>query len=344
MEQHYKKQNNNSIKEMPNREKDDSISNNTIILGKHVSLIKNNETNILRTDSFREYIEHIKEFVDLQSMFICMILNFKEKIKGCENCETCSQIIELVDINIRAYKKISKLAYGFANIFMYLVNNNIPNKLNDKTIHLLNVVFILLIKNLHFPDIQFIYDKFKAFININAFEGLALRIAIQKYNSDDILIMLKEWGCSATICNHHAIIGAFYYEKFSVIRSLIELGSSYKYYLQIELSTNEYQKFQKIINKYLAKQLPNATEIEKELHIVDIINDFRIILIEKDIDIAKEYNEKEDECYNPIATDYFLEYFMQYFYETTGIMPNENHKKKKKRKSKINIYKKIHTY
>ena len=63
----------------------------------------------------------------------------------------------------------------------------------------------LLVKNSKFPDIQFIYDKFKAFINVNAFDGLSLRLAIQKYKPVDIRIMLNEWGCDPFVRNHPRI-------------------------------------------------------------------------------------------------------------------------------------------
>jgi hypothetical protein len=117
------------------------------------------------------------------------------------------------------------------------------------------------------------------------------------------------------------------------VRTLIELGSSYKYYLQEDLSTTEYQSFQKVIDKYLARQFPEATEIEKEYRIVEMINDFRHVLLEEDTAAAAENNE-EGNNYNPITTDYFLEDFMQYFYDTTGTNPDEKNGKKKKKKRK----------
>ena len=308
-----------------------TFPNGNVMLGKNVALIKDDNEGVLRTDSFREYLERVEDFEDLRSMFICMILDLKERVKGCEHCETCSQVIELVELNIRMCKKISKLAHGFANVFIHLVKGAIPEKLNENSKHLLNVAFILLVKNSKFPDVQFIYDNFKAFINVDAFEGLALRLAIQKYKPAEIRIMLKEWGCDFTVRNHRCIIRAFHYEKFGVVRTLIELGSSYKYYLQEDLSTIEYQTFQTVIDKYLARQLPEATEIEKELHIVGMINDFRHILLAED---ASANNEEGNDDYNPISTDYFLEDFMQYFYEKTGTTPSERNKKKKKNNNK----------
>ena len=315
-----------------------SFPDGNVMLGKNVALIKDDVEGVLRTDSFREYLESVKEFEDLRSMFICMILDLKERVKGCEHCETCSQVIKLVEVNIQMCKKVSKLAHGFANVFIYLVKGAIPDKLNENATHLLNVAFILLVKNSKFPDIQFIYEKFKAFINIDAFEGLALRLAIQKYKPADIRIMMKEWGCNITVRNHRPIIRAFHYEKFGVVRTLIELGSSYKYYLQEDLSSAEYQVFQKAIDKYLARQFPEATEIEKEFRIVEMINDFRHLMIAED---AGENNEESND-YNPISTDYFIEEFMEYFYEKTGTNPSEkiknkkNKTKKKKNKNKKN--------
>jgi len=315
-----------------------TFPNGNVMLGRHIPLIKDDEEGVLRTDSFREYLERVEDFEDLRSMFICMILDLKERVKGCEHCETCSQVIELVELNIRMCKKISKLAHGFANVFIHLVKGAIPDKLNENSKHLLNVAFILLVKNSKFPDVQFIYDNFKAFINVDAFEGLVLRLAIQKYKPAEIRIMLNEWGCDFTVRNHRCIIRAFHYEKFGVVRTLIELGSSYKYYLQEDLSTIEYQTFQTMIDKYLARQLPEATEIEKELHIVGMINDFRHILLAED---AAANNEEGNDDYNPISTDYFLEDFMQYFYEKTGTTPSERNKKKKKNKKRKNKNKSI---
>ena len=311
-----------------------SFPDGNVMLGKNVPLIKDNEKGILRTESFREYLAQVEEFEDLRSMFISMILDLKERVKGCEHCETCSQVIELVEMNIKICKKVSKLAHGFANVFMYLIRGNIPDKLNENSKHLLNVVFILLVKNSKFPDVQYIHDKFKAFINPDAFEGLALRLAIQKYRPADIRIMLREWGCDPTVRNHRPIIRAFHYEKFGVVRTLIELGSSYKYYLQKDLPATEYQTFQKVIDKYLARDFPNSSEIEKEFRIVEMINDFRHILLEEDAAAAIANNEEIDSEYNPISTDYFLEDFMQYFYEKTGISSSEKNKNKKKNKKK----------
>ena len=304
-----------------------SYPNGTVMLGKNVAIIKDNEEGVLRTDSFREYLERVEEFDDLRAMFITMILDLKERVKGCEHCETCSQVIELVEINVRMCKTISKLAHGFANVFMYIIKRAIPNKLSENTKNLLNVAFILLVKNSKFVDIQFIRDKFKAFINVNAFEGLALRLAIQKYKPAEIRIMLLEWGCDPAVRAHRPIIRAFYYEKFGIVRTLIELGSSYKYYLQEDLPAVEYNAFQKAIDKYLAVKLPDATPIEKELHIVGMINNFRhLMLVDGDDDSDNEYN--------PISSEFFLEEFMQYFYETTGISAEKKKKKKKKKNKK----------
>ena len=85
-----------------------SYPNGTVMLGKNVAIIKDNEEGVLRTDSFREYLERVEEFDDLRAMFITMILDLKERVKGCEHCETCSQVIQLVDINIKMAKKIKK--------------------------------------------------------------------------------------------------------------------------------------------------------------------------------------------------------------------------------------------
>jgi hypothetical protein len=310
----------------------DKFPDGNVMLGKNVPLIKDDNEGVLRTDSFREYIERVEDFEDLRSMFICMILDFKERIKGCEQCETCSQVIELVELNIRMCKKVSKLAHSFATIFMHIVNNIIPTKLSHNAQNHLNVVFILLIKNSKFPDVQFIRDKFKPFINVDAFEGLALRLAIQKYRPADIRTMLLDWGCDSTVRNHRPIIRAFYYEKFGVVRTLIESGSSYKYYLQEELPITQYEKFQKDIDKYLAREMPDATPMEQEFRIVEMINDFRhLLLVDGD---QNRDTDDSDEDYNPMASSFFLEHFMEHFYETTGISQSVAKKRKKKNKKK----------
>ena len=292
-----------------------------VLLGRNIPLIKDDNDGILRTDSFCEYLEQVEDFEDLRSMWISMILNLKERIKGCENCDTCNQVIQILDMNIHLYKKISKLAHHIANIFMYIVNKNIPTKLNEQNKNLLNVAFILLIKNSKFKDIQIIYEKFKTFINVDAFDGLILCLAIQKYSPQHIRIMLKEWGCNPIIREHRPIIRAFYYEKFGIIRSLIENGSSYKYYFQEELTPAEYKTFQKVIDKYLHQQYPTATDKEKELIIVDMINDYRHIQLEDGIE-------------QPIAYEFFVEEFEQYFYIKTGFNPATSDKKKKRKKKK----------
>ena len=67
-----------------------------------------------------------------------------------------------------------------------------------------------------------------------------------------------------------------------------------------------------------------------------MINDFRHLMIAED---AAENNEESND-YNPISTDYFLEDFIQYFYEKTGTDPNEKEKNKNKKKNNKNKNKK----
>jgi hypothetical protein len=251
--------------------------------------------------SFRDYLEEVDNIDELRSMFISMILDFKERVRGCENCETCSQIIQIVETNIKKYKKVSKLAYVFSTIFIHMINDVIPDKLNENQINLLNVIFVLLVKNSKFPDLSYVYDKFKQFINVNAFDGLVLRIAIQKFKSVEIRIMLLEWKCNITVLEHRPIIRAFHYEKFGVVRTLIELGSSYKYYLQKELSELNYKIFQMSIDDYLDREMPNSSRIEKELRIVGMINDYRLMI----------RDSGEDDL--PLSNDYFIEEFLNHF-------------------------------
>lgn len=260
--------------------------------------------------SFRDYLDEVDSIEDLRSMFISMILDFKERVKGCEHCETCSQVIQLVEINIKMYKKVSKLAQSFAAIFMHLINGNIPDKLAINQINLVNVILVLLVKNSQFPDVAYIYEQYKKFINVNAFEGLVLRLAIQKYKPADIRIMLLEWGCDITVMEHRPIIRAFCYEKFGIVRTMIELGSSYKYYLQQELSEVDYKIFQAAIDAYLAKEMPSSSRIEQELRIVGMINDYRLMI--------KETGEDD----KPVSSDYFIEEFMHHFLDITDAKTN----------------------
>lgn len=276
--------------------------------------------------SLRAYIEEVDNIDDMRSMFISMILEFKERVKGCEHCETCSQVIQLVEINIKMAKKVTKLAHGFATVFMHLVDGVIPDKMPEHQINHLNVIFVLLVKNSEFDDVTFVYEKFKRFINVNAFEGIALRLAIQKYKPAEIRKMLLEWGCDPTVREHRPLIRAFYYEKFGIVRTLIELGSSYKYFLQEELAEKEYKTLQAAIDTYLAREMPDATRIEQELRIVGMINDYRHMIIENGDDTS------------PVSSDYFLEEFTAHFLEVAGIGSKDsetnNGKRKKKKKPK----------
>jgi hypothetical protein len=42
----------------------DSFPDGSVMLGKNVAIIKDDEEGVLRTDSFREYLENVKEFVE----------------------------------------------------------------------------------------------------------------------------------------------------------------------------------------------------------------------------------------------------------------------------------------
>jgi hypothetical protein len=80
--------------------------------------------------TFKKYLEDVEVVDDLKSMFIGMLLDLKERMKGCEQCETCSEVISIVESYIKEYKKTSKLATQLANLFILLVENRVPKVLS----------------------------------------------------------------------------------------------------------------------------------------------------------------------------------------------------------------------
>lgn len=231
-------------------------------------------------NSLRSFMEEVETIEEMRSMCISMILDLKDRIKGCETCETCSQVVSIVETNLAKYKKVTKLAQHFATLLMYIIDDVIPSNLNEKNITLLNDLFVIIVKNSSFPDICYLYEKFKQYINVNIYNGIILRLAIQKYKAFEIRIIL-DWGCDITVLNHKPIIRAFYYEKFGLIKTLILKGSSYKYYLKAELSPKRYEKLQARLDAYIADEAPNASELEKEFQGVILINAYRKVLQRK---------------------------------------------------------------
>jgi hypothetical protein len=231
-------------------------------------------------NSFRSFMEEVETIEEMRSMCISMILDLKDRMKGCETCETCSQVVSILENNLAKYKKVTKLAQNFATLLMYIIDGVVPNNLNDKSIRLLNDLFVIIVKNSNFPDVCYLYEKYKQYININSYDGIILRLAIQKYKAFEVRIII-DWGCDITVLNHKPIIRAFYYEKFGLIKTLILKGSSYKFYLKAELNAKRYQKLQDRLDEYITEEAPNASELEKEFQAVILINAYRKMIQKK---------------------------------------------------------------
>lgn len=245
--------------------------------------------------TLKKYLLEVEDSDDIRSMFMGMILDLKERIKGCEQCETCSEVIKIVDKFIADYKKIYKLADQMANLFMQFIINKSKLKLNPNQKKLLEFIFIIIMKNSSFSDLEYIYKCFHnnidVNIDVNMYDGLAFRLAIQKHNSTNIEKLIS-WGADITIRNHRAIVRAFYHERFKTIKLLMEKGSSYKYYLMSELDKDEYEYVYKEIQKLINDDLPDddADELSKEYKFLDILIKYIIIRTKEN----KKENQLDD--------------------------------------------------
>ena len=230
-----------------------------------------------------KFLAEVEDIDDIRGMFIGMILDLKERIKGCEQCETCSEVIKIIDKFIIDYKKIYKLAEQMANLVMQFIISKKVLKLSPNQNKLLEFIFIIIMKNSSFTDLEYIYNCFPNLIDINMFNGLAIKLSIQKYNRKHIEKILT-WGADITIQNHRAIVKAFYHERFPTIKLLMEHGSSYKYYLMSELEDNEYEYVYKEIQKIINNDLPDNIDIDeltKEYKFLDILIKYIIIRTNK---------------------------------------------------------------
>ena len=303
--------------------------------------------------TLQKYLEDVESIDELRSMFISMILDLKERVKGCEQCETCSQVISIVESYIKEYKKISKLASLLANLFILIVENRMPAKLNTAQTKILELAFIMIMKNSNFSDVEYIYECFKGdgYININIYDGLAFRLAIQKHTNANIKKMIS-WGADITIRKHRPIIRAFHYEKFNVVKTLINAGSSYKYFLKAELDEEDHSKVLEKIDYILEKQILNsdincnAKEKDREKdRDLDKEKEYLFIeLIKKYIVIRKKENNKKNQIED---VDFIYDFLIHLDIYNECILNNAkynakdndtnndgNEKKKKKKKKK----------
>ena len=242
--------------------------------------------------TLKKYLLEVEDCDDIRSMFMGMILDLKERIKGCEQCETCSEVIKIVDKFVADYKKIYKLADQMANLFMQFIINKSKLKLNPNQKKLLEFIFIIIMKNSSFSDLEYIYKCFHNNIDVNMYDGLAFRLAIQKHNSTNIEKLIS-WGADITIRNHRSIVRAFYHERFKTIKLLMEKGSSYKYYLMSELDKDEYEYVYKEIQKLINDDLPDNADIDelsKEYKFLDILIKYIIIRTKEN----KKENQLDD--------------------------------------------------
>ena len=297
--------------------------------------------------TLQKYLEDVESIDELRSMFISMILDFRERVKGCENCETCSQVISIVESYIKEYKKISKLASLLANLFIMIVEHRMPSNLSVAQTKMLELAFIMIMKNSNFSDIEYIYECFKGNIDINIYDGLAFRLAIQKHTNANIKKMIR-WGADITVRKHRPIIRAFHYEKFNVVKTLINAGSSYKYFLKAELDEEDHSKVLAKIDYILEKQLldGDAKEKNKDRN-KDRDRDLNrekeylfIELIKKYIVIRRKENNKKNQLED---VDFIYDFLTHLDIYNECILNNSNEnanscgeKKKKKKKKKKN--------
>jgi hypothetical protein len=252
-----------------------------------------------------------------------------------------------VESYIKEYKKISKLASLLANLFIMIVEHRMPSNLSVAQTKMLELAFIMIMKNSNFSDIEYIYECFKGNIDINIYDGLAFRLAIQKHTNANIKKMIR-WGADITVRKHRPIIRAFHYEKFNVVKTLINAGSSYKYFLKAELDEEDHSKVLAKIDYILEKQLldGDAKEKNKDRN-KDRDRDLNrekeylfIELIKKYIVIRRKENNKKNQLED---VDFIYDFLTHLDIYNECILNNSNEnanscgeKKKKKKKKKKN--------
>ena len=263
----------------------------------------NNSDNMESGDykiTFKKYLEDVEVVDDLKSMFIGMLLDLKERMKGCEQCETCSEVISIVESYIKEYKKTSKLATQLANLFILLVENRVPKVLSASQKKILDLAFIMIIKNSKFVDVEYIYECFKDNLNINVFNGLGIRLSVQKYGNENIKKLIS-WGADITVNEHRPIVRAFHYEEFKIVKTLIKHGSSYKYYLKGELEDNEFEFVYKKFEDMLDKELPTGSVKDREYKFIEWVKEYAAI--------RKNITNKEEQVADVIFIYDFINVF-----------------------------------
>jgi len=234
---------------------------------------ENNSQGKIEGESESELDEDVEDVEDVEDEYK---ITFKKFLKDVECLG--SEVIFIVENYIKEYKKISKLAVQLANLFMPLVDKRVPKLLNNSQKKILDLVFIMIIKNSKFIDVEYIYECFKDNININAFNGLGIRLSVQKHGNNNIKKLIS-WGADITVREHRPIVRAFHYEDFHIVKTLIKHGSSYKYYLKAELEDDEFEFVYQKVQDLLHKELPNGScsDKDKEYKFIEWMKEYIVI-------------------------------------------------------------------
>ena len=251
--------------------------------------------------TFKGFMNDVDCMEDIKSMFLSMILELRDRVKNCEHCETCSGVINMVEVFTAEYKKVTKLAQALANLFMLIKNCIYIKKYSDNQKKLINFAYILISKNSRFIDIQYLYDNFGSTIDINVYNGLSMLLAVQKYEVDDF-IKLVEWGGDITVRNHRCIIRAFHYEKFEIARYLIKKGSSCKYFID-----DEYRKSPENATRLLKKINKAIISPNNKRDLYSFKNCGLEWLNEMDMD---EYKKLSEEIRNELLISAYIEFYV----------------------------------
>ena len=251
--------------------------------------------------TFKGFMNDVDCMEDIKSMFLSMILELRDRVKNCEHCETCSGVINMVEVFTTEYKKVTKLAQALANLFMLIKNGIYIKKYSDNQKKLINFAYILISKNSRFIDIQYLYDHFGSTIDINVYNGLSMLLAVQKYEVDEFN-NLVEWGGDITVRNHRCIVRAFHYEKFEIARYLIKKGSSCKYFID-----DEYRKSPENATRLLKKINKAIKSPNNKRDLYSFKNCGLEWLSEMDTD---EYKKLSEEMRNELLICAYIEFYV----------------------------------
>jgi len=251
--------------------------------------------------TFKGFMNDVDCMEDIKSMFLSMILELRDRVKNCEHCETCSGVINMVEVFTTEYKKVTKLAQALANLFMLIKNGIYIKKYSDNQKKLINFAYILISKNSRFIDIQYLYDHFGSTIDINVYNGLSMLLAVQKYEVDEFN-NLVEWGGDITVRNHRCIVRAFHYEKFEIARYLIKKGSSCKYFID-----DEYRKSPENATRLLKKINKAIKSPNNKRDLYSFKNCGLEWLNEMDMD---EYKKLSEEIRNELLICAYIEFYV----------------------------------